>query len=77
VIEDFLAGTRSAKAAGTCVLAVATSYPLDKLREACCVLPSLRDIDPDTVTGKMVQIGQQKRFTGRPAGVARPPSKDE
>jgi beta-phosphoglucomutase-like phosphatase (HAD superfamily) len=67
MIEDSLAGIRSGKAAGMCVFAVATTYPLDKLCEADYVLPGLRDIDPDVVTGKMVQIGQQKRFT-----VARP-----
>jgi HAD superfamily hydrolase (TIGR01509 family) len=41
VVEDFLAGIRSAKAAGMAVLAIATTYPIEKLSEADLVLPTL------------------------------------
>jgi beta-phosphoglucomutase len=40
-VEDTPAGIRSAKAAGMGVLAVATTYPLDKLGEADVVVPTL------------------------------------
>lgn len=46
VIEDSRAGIRSARAAGMRVLALATTYPADELREADQVLPSLVGIDP-------------------------------
>jgi sugar-phosphatase len=36
-----MAGIRSAKAAGMGVLAIATTYPLEKLSEADLVLPAL------------------------------------
>jgi len=42
VIEDSLAGIQSAKAAGMTVLAVATTYPADKLKEADAVYSSLK-----------------------------------
>ena len=41
VVEDSMAGIRSAKAAGMGVLAIATTYPLEKLSEADLVLPAL------------------------------------
>jgi HAD superfamily hydrolase (TIGR01509 family) len=41
VVEDSMAGIRSAKAAGMEVLAVATTYPIEKLSEADLVLPTL------------------------------------
>jgi HAD superfamily hydrolase (TIGR01509 family) len=41
VVEDSMAGIRSAKAAGMRVLAVATTYPIEKLGEADLVLPTL------------------------------------
>ena len=63
VIEDSLAGIRSAKAAGMCVLAVATTYPLDKLGEADYVLPNICNMDPDVVSSKMAQSGRDGRFT--------------
>ncbi len=62
VIEDSLAGIRSAKAAGMCVLAVATTYPLDKLGEADYVLPNICNVDPDVVSGKTAQSGRGGRF---------------
>jgi beta-phosphoglucomutase len=46
VIEDSRAGIRAARAAGMPVLALATTYPADELREADRVLPSLADVDP-------------------------------
>ena len=41
VVEDSLAGIRSARAAGMGVLAIATTYPVEKLHEADRVLPTL------------------------------------
>ena len=46
VIEDSKAGIRAARAAGMPVLALATTYPADELREADCVMPSLAGVDP-------------------------------
>lgn len=46
VIEDSVAGIRSAKAAGMRVLGVATTYPIDKLYEADVVVPSLEHATP-------------------------------
>lgn len=54
VIEDSLAGIRSAKAAGMRVLAVATTYPLDKLCEADYAFPDLCGPDADIAIGRMV-----------------------
>lgn len=42
VIEDSVAGIRSAQAAGMKVLATATTYPAEKLKEADGVLPGLQ-----------------------------------
>lgn len=47
VIEDSLAGIRSARAAGMVVLGLATTYPADHLHEADLVLPSLAGVDPE------------------------------
>lgn len=63
VIEDSLAGIRSAKAAGMRVLAVATTYPVDKLDGADGVLTSLHRITPDLAIGKIVQTGQESRLS--------------
>ena len=60
VIEDSLAGIRSALSAGMSVLALATTYPVDKLCEADHVLPNLRGVSPQTV---IAQIGQTRRVT--------------
>ena len=46
VIEDSKAGIRAARAAGMSVLALATTYRADELREADRVLPSLVAVDP-------------------------------
>ena len=47
VLEDSLAGIRSARAAGMRVLGVATTYPLDKLHEADCTIQSLERLTPE------------------------------
>ncbi|THJ22216.1 MAG: HAD family phosphatase [Nitrospira sp. CG24D] len=49
VIEDSKAGIRAAQAAGMPVLALATTYPADELREADCVMPSLAGVDPEAL----------------------------
>jgi HAD superfamily hydrolase (TIGR01509 family) len=53
VLEDSLAGIRSARAAGMRVLALATTYPREKLHEADCVLPSLEHITPEAAIGRL------------------------
>jgi HAD superfamily hydrolase (TIGR01509 family) len=50
VVEDSMAGIRSAKAAGMGVLAVATTYPIEKLSEADLVLPTLEGATLHLVT---------------------------
>jgi beta-phosphoglucomutase len=54
VLEDSLAGIRSARAAGMRVLGLANTYPVDKLHEADCVLPSLEHMTPQAVIGRIV-----------------------
>jgi HAD superfamily hydrolase (TIGR01509 family) len=49
VIEDSLAGIQSAQAAEMIVLALATTYPAEKLGEADLILPSLEGITPEEV----------------------------
>lgn len=44
VIEDSLAGITSALAAGMKVLAVATTYPSDKLTDAHCIVRTLHGV---------------------------------
>ncbi len=46
VIEDSVAGIRSARAAGMRVLAVSTTYPLEMLREAEYVFGGFQDMTP-------------------------------
>ena len=53
VLEDSLAGIRSARAAGMRVLGLANTYPIDKLRGADCVLSSLEHVTPETVIGRI------------------------
>jgi len=60
VIEDSLAGIRSGKAAGMRVLAVATTYPIEKLRDADLAVPTLQGISPDFLAGDIAQIGHSK-----------------
>lgn len=47
VIEDSLAGIRSAKAAGMLVIGLATTYPAEQLSEAHLVIPSLEGLSMD------------------------------
>jgi beta-phosphoglucomutase len=63
VIEDSLAGIQSAKAAGMCVLALATTYPIDKLGEADATVQNLQGITPEAATIKLARIGHERRFT--------------
>jgi beta-phosphoglucomutase-like phosphatase (HAD superfamily) len=53
VIEDSLAGIRSALTAGMKVAAVATTYPAEKLGEADHVLSSLVGITPDQLVARL------------------------
>lgn len=59
VIEDSLAGIRSAKAAGMRVLALATTYPPESLTEAHLVLPNVEGLHPESIEPLL--------STGRPA----------
>ncbi len=49
VIEDSLAGIQSGHAAGMKVLALATTYPADRLKEADLVLPNLDGLSPNSL----------------------------
>lgn len=49
VIEDSLAGIHSAQAAGMVVLALATTYPPEKLGEADYILPNLEGVTPEEI----------------------------
>lgn len=49
VLEDSLAGIRSARTAGMRVLGLATTYPIDKLREADFVVRSLEGLNPEAI----------------------------
>lgn len=53
VIEDSLAGIRSAKAAGMKVLALATTYPPGQLTEADLVLPNLEGLLPESIASRL------------------------
>ena len=53
VLEDSLAGIRSARAAGMRVLGLATTYPFDKLHEANFVLPSLEHVTPEAAIAQL------------------------
>ena len=63
VIEDSLAGIRAGKAAGMYVVAIATTYPVDKLREADYALTSWEGVDLHDVVRRVAQIGRQGRLT--------------
>ncbi len=62
VVEDSLAGIRSAKAAGMPVLALATTYPPEKLGEADLTLRDLQGIAPVSLMRRMAQTGQGRDF---------------
>ena len=53
VIEDSLAGIRSARAAGMRVLALATTYPPEQLTEADLVLPNLEELLPESLEARL------------------------
>ena len=54
VVEDSLAGIRSARAAGMRVLGVATTYPLDKLYEADCIIQNLEQLTPEAAIDRIL-----------------------
>lgn len=54
VFEDSLAGIRSARAAGMRVLGLATTYPLDKLHEADCIIHSLEHLTPEAAVDRLL-----------------------
>jgi len=51
MIEDAIAGIQGAREAGMKCLAVSTSYPCEKLREAHRVVPSLGEVPIDSLEG--------------------------
>lgn len=53
VIEDSVAGIRSAKAAGMRVMGLATTYPFEKLQDADLAVQSLLGVTPESVTGRL------------------------
>jgi beta-phosphoglucomutase len=55
VIEDSLAGIQSAKSAGMMVMAVATTYPFDKLGEANAVFENLQGITPEAAISRWLE----------------------
>ncbi len=63
VVEDSLAGIQSAQAAGMPVLALATTYPIDKLRQANFVTRDLRQISPDSLLAKLAEISHGSHST--------------
>ena len=62
VIEDSMAGIRSAAAAGMHVVALATTYPFEKLREAEYVFHGFQDVTPHIVINKLTRTGSRSRF---------------
>lgn len=62
VIEDSLAGIRAARQAGMHVLALATTYPAEKLCEADGILPTLRSITPCKLVQMVSDSRHQSRF---------------
>lgn len=62
VVEDSLAGIRSAKAAGMWVFGLATTYPVDKLHEADFVFPTLEHLTPQAAIDCLVQIRHGRGF---------------
>ena len=53
VLEDSLAGIRSARAAGMRVLGLATTYPVDKLQEADGGVRSLEGLTPEAMIARL------------------------
>ena len=54
VIEDSVAGIRSAKAAGMRVIGVATTYPLEKLHEADVAVRTLQGLNPESAIQRLL-----------------------
>ena len=54
VVEDSLAGVRSARAAGMRVLGLATTYPFDKLHEADCIIQSFEQLTPEAAIDRLL-----------------------
>jgi beta-phosphoglucomutase len=63
VIEDTLAGIQSARTAGMMVIAVATTYPIDKLGEANAIFENLQGVTPEGVISKLAGIGHESETT--------------
>jgi HAD superfamily hydrolase (TIGR01509 family) len=53
VLEDSVAGIRSAKAAGMRVLGLATTYPIDKLHEADSVAKNFEGLTPEAAIERL------------------------
>ncbi|HKE61002.1 MAG TPA: HAD family phosphatase [Nitrospira sp.] len=63
VVEDSLAGIQSAKAAGMLVMALGTTYPLEKLSEADCIFENLQGVTPEVMISKLGRTGHESRLT--------------
>ena len=63
IIEDSLAGIQAAKAAGMKVMALATTYPLDKLGEADLTFENFQGVTPEAVISRLARIGHESRLT--------------
>lgn len=63
VVEDSLAGIQSAKAAGMLVMALGTTYPLDKLSEADCTFKNFQGITPEIAISRLARTGHESRLT--------------
>jgi HAD superfamily hydrolase (TIGR01509 family) len=53
VVEDSVAGIRSAKAAGMRVMGLATTYPIEKLQEADFAVGNLEGMTPDSAVRRL------------------------
>jgi HAD superfamily hydrolase (TIGR01509 family) len=53
VLEDSVAGIRSARAAGMRVLGIATTYPIDKLHEADGVVRNIEGLTPEALIDRL------------------------
>jgi len=76
VVEDSLAGIRSAKAAGMRVIGLATTYPIDNLHEADCVFTTLERLTPEAAIDCLAQISHGRDLMANPPALETP-SKDE
>lgn len=76
VVEDFLAGIRSARAAGMGVLAVATTYPVEKLNKADLVLPTLDGAALNLVIDNFASNSPQSHSTAAFPDCCPPPKEE-